>query len=154
MAEGIFDCLLPYGPARPRIVTSMALLPRCLYGMLTMKASCTFSSNCLSPDCESCPYNVLTGVSAAPQVKYIEAVDAMVRHLVCRLASAEAAAACDTQYVVCISSDHSTPVLRGDHSHEPVPFAIAHIRHGSSTIRKQEHQCLWDTTKPRTRLAT
>ena len=28
-----------------------------------------------------------------------------------------------------MTGDHSTPVEFGDHSHEPVPFAIAHIRH-------------------------
>jgi len=27
------------------------------------------------------------------------------------------------------AGDHSTPVVFGDHSHEPVPFALAHVRH-------------------------
>ena len=30
---------------------------------------------------------------------------------------------------VAVTGDHSTPVLFGDHSHEPVPLAIAHVRH-------------------------
>ena len=30
---------------------------------------------------------------------------------------------------VVVTGDHSTPVEFGDHSHEPVPFAIAHLRH-------------------------
>jgi len=34
-----------------------------------------------------------------------------------------------TRYSICVTGDHSTPVIFGDHSHEPVPFAIAHVRH-------------------------
>ena len=30
---------------------------------------------------------------------------------------------------IVVTGDHSTPVEFGDHSHEPVPFAIAHLRH-------------------------
>ncbi len=33
------------------------------------------------------------------------------------------------RYSIAVSGDHSTPVEFGDHSHEPVPFAIAHLRH-------------------------
>ena len=33
------------------------------------------------------------------------------------------------RYSVVVTGDHSTPVEFGDHSHEPVPFAIAHVRH-------------------------
>ena len=45
-------------------------------------------------------------------------------------ASAEGAetAAC-RRYAVAVTGDHSTPAVYGDHSHEPVPFAIAHVRH-------------------------
>jgi len=31
------------------------------------------------------------------------------------------------RYVIVLTGDHSTPVLFGDHSHEPVPFAIARV---------------------------
>lgn len=51
----------------------------------------------------------------------------MVRQLVCRLHKAEEQER--GKYAICITGDHSTPVLFGDHSHEPVPFTIAHIRH-------------------------
>ena len=32
------------------------------------------------------------------------------------------------RYCIVVTGDHSTPVEFGDHSHEPVPFAIAHVR--------------------------
>lgn len=61
------------------------------------------------------------------QVQYLECVDVMLSQLVRRLHEAEAAG--HGQYAVCVTGDHSTPVLFGDHSHEPVPLAIAHVRH-------------------------
>lgn len=33
------------------------------------------------------------------------------------------------KYCVLVTADHSTPVMFGDHSHEPVPLAIAHVDH-------------------------
>lgn len=51
----------------------------------------------------------------------------MLRQLIRRLHEAETAG--HGQYAVCVTGDHSTPVLFGDHSHEPVPFTIAHVRH-------------------------
>lgn len=51
----------------------------------------------------------------------------MLRQLIRRLHEAEAAG--HGQYAICVTGDHSTPVLFGDHSHEPVPFTIAHVRH-------------------------
>ena len=51
----------------------------------------------------------------------------MVGQLLRRLAEAEAAGA--ARFAVCVTGDHSTPAIFGDHSHEPVPLAIAHIRH-------------------------
>ena len=85
-------------------------------------------------------------------MRYIEVVDAMVGQLLRRLADAEGggggggtAVAADkylgggaaagegasggavTRFAVCVTGDHSTPVVFGDHSHEPVPLAIAHV---------------------------
>lgn len=62
------------------------------------------------------------------QVKYIEAVNTMVQQLLCRLCTRETQSLGGRQYAVCVTSDHSTPVERGDHSHEPVPFSISHVR--------------------------
>ena len=31
-------------------------------------------------------------------------------------------------YAICVTGDHSTPVVFGDHSHEPVPFALTWVR--------------------------
>jgi hypothetical protein len=31
------------------------------------------------------------------------------------------------RFTVLVTADHSTPVMFGDHSHEPVPLAMAHI---------------------------
>ena len=50
----------------------------------------------------------------------------MARQLVARLAAAEAAGR--ERFAVCVTGDHSTPVVFGDHSHEPVPLALAHVR--------------------------
>ena len=38
------------------------------------------------------------------------------------------------RFTVVVTGDHSTPVMFGDHSHEPVPIAIAHVRHVVSEI--------------------
>lgn len=40
---------------------------------------------------------------------------------------AASGAASGARFAVCVTGDHSTPVMFGDHSHEPVPFAIAHV---------------------------
>lgn len=39
---------------------------------------------------------------------------------------------CPAWRSIVVTGDHSTPVEFGDHSHEPVPFAIAHVRHAVS----------------------
>ena len=41
----------------------------------------------------------------------------------------EAGDAGGRRFAVAVTGDHSTPAIYGDHSHEPVPFAIAHVRH-------------------------
>ncbi len=38
------------------------------------------------------------------------------------------------RFAVAVTGDHSTPAVYGDHSHEPVPFAIAHVRHAVRRI--------------------
>ena len=58
---------------------------------------------------------------------YLQAVDAMAGQLLRLLWAAEAAGRRRFSVVVC--GDHSTPVEFGDHSHEAVPFALAHLRH-------------------------
>ena len=49
----------------------------------------------------------------------------MVLQLIARLAAAEKGAS--GKFSVVVTGDHSTPVVFGDHSHEPVPFAAAHV---------------------------
>ncbi len=51
----------------------------------------------------------------------------MVGQMLRRLWEAEAAGR--GRYVVAVSGDHSTPVMFGDHSNEPVPFVICNLRH-------------------------
>ena len=63
------------------------------------------------------------------QVKYLEAVDIMLRQLIRCLHQAELNDPQGRRYSVCLTGDHATPAVFGDHSHEPVPFAVAHLRH-------------------------
>ena len=60
------------------------------------------------------------------QVNYEEVVDRMVGQLLRLLWQAERAGR--GRYSLVVTGDHSTPVEFGDHSHEPVPFAIARVR--------------------------
>ena len=59
------------------------------------------------------------------KVALIEKADAMVGQLVRMLWEAQAAGG--PRFLLCITGDHSTPVHLGDHSHEPVPFAVARL---------------------------
>lgn len=81
---------------------------------------------------------------AGAKVRFLEAADAMVGRCLARLAAAEAEAAASSGadgggggagdrwpeggFAVCVTGDHSTPVVFGDHSHEPVPFSVARVR--------------------------
>ncbi|GIL98398.1 hypothetical protein Vretimale_3768 [Volvox reticuliferus] len=60
------------------------------------------------------------------KVRFLEVVDQMVAQMLRRLWEAEAAG--QGRYVMVLTGDHSTPVMFGDHSNEPVPFAIASVR--------------------------
>ncbi|GLI58706.1 hypothetical protein VaNZ11_000457 [Volvox africanus] len=60
------------------------------------------------------------------KVRFLEVVDRMVAQMLRRLWEAEAAGR--GRYLLVLTGDHSTPVLFGDHSNEPVPFAIASVR--------------------------
>uniref|UniRef100_A0A7S3QZE0 Metalloenzyme domain-containing protein n=1 Tax=Dunaliella tertiolecta TaxID=3047 RepID=A0A7S3QZE0_DUNTE len=86
------------------------------------------------------------------KVRFLEVVDRMVGQMVRRLWEAEQRelqAAREgrldrepQRFTVVVTGDHSTPVMFGDHSHEPVPFAVAHVRHvveavgGEEVVRK------------------
>lgn len=61
------------------------------------------------------------------RVAYLEAADALLRQLLARLWAHQSAPGAAVRYVVCVTGDHSTPVLYGDHSNEPVPVALAHL---------------------------
>ena len=56
---------------------------------------------------------------------YLAAVDAMVARLALLLAQRQAAS--QERFVLAVTGDHSTPVLYGDHTCEPVPFVLAHV---------------------------
>jgi 2,3-bisphosphoglycerate-independent phosphoglycerate mutase len=63
----------------------------------------------------------------AYRVAYLRACDALLAQLVARLWAAQADSGGAVRYALCVTGDHSTPVLFGDHSNEPVPFALAHL---------------------------
>eukprot|EP00798_Chlamydomonas_sp_ICE-L_P006636 gene6636-3293_t len=77
------------------------------------------------------------------KVLFLEVVDKMVAQIIRRLWEAESSSGsdCPKHYTIAVTGDHSTPVMFGDHSNEPVPFAVAHVRHvvqslgGDSVIR-------------------
>lgn len=60
------------------------------------------------------------------KVKGLEAVDRAIGQLARFLWEAESTG--KFQYSLCVTGDHSTPVEYGDHSFEPVPFAICRLR--------------------------
>ena len=60
------------------------------------------------------------------KVRGLEAVDRAIGQLARLLWEAEKAG--HYQYFLCVTGDHSTPVEYGDHSIEPVPFALCRLR--------------------------
>lgn len=56
----------------------------------------------------------------------MEAVDKAIGQLAKLLWKSESTG--DFQYYLCVTGDHSTPVEYGDHSFEPVPFAICRLK--------------------------
>lgn len=60
------------------------------------------------------------------KVKGLEAVDRAIGQLAKLLWQAETTG--NFQYSLCVTGDHSTPVEYGDHSFEPVPFALCRLK--------------------------
>ncbi|XP_030484027.2 uncharacterized protein LOC115700581 [Cannabis sativa] len=60
------------------------------------------------------------------KVKGLEAVDRAIGQLAKFLWEAESTG--EFQYSLCVTGDHSTPVEYGDHSFEPVPFALCRLK--------------------------
>ncbi|MBA0783684.1 hypothetical protein Gotri_001355 [Gossypium trilobum] len=60
------------------------------------------------------------------KVKGLEAVDQAIGQLAKLMWQAESTG--NFQYFICVTGDHSTPVEYGDHSFEPVPFAICRLK--------------------------
>lgn len=59
------------------------------------------------------------------KVRGLEAVDRAIGQLARLLWQAEASG--NFHYYLCVTGDHSTPVEYGDHSFEPVPFALCRL---------------------------
>lgn len=59
------------------------------------------------------------------KVKGLEAVDKAIGQLAKLLWEAESSG--KFEYFLCVTGDHSTPVEYGDHSFEPVPFALCRL---------------------------
>lgn len=60
------------------------------------------------------------------KVQALEAVDRAIGQLTRLLWEAEKSG--NFQYCLCVTGDHSTPVEYGDHSFEPVPFALCQLK--------------------------
>jgi 2,3-diphosphopglycerate-independent phosphoglycerate mutase len=61
------------------------------------------------------------------KLEFLAKIDEMIGLIVGKLVEEEAKG--ETEFSICLTGDHSTPVLYGDHSCEPVPFAIAKVQH-------------------------
>ncbi|KAI4339627.1 hypothetical protein MLD38_024545 [Melastoma candidum] len=66
------------------------------------------------------------------KVKGLECVDQAIGQLAKLLWQAESTG--QFRYAICVTGDHSTPVEYGDHSFEPVPFAICWLRDFVSAV--------------------
>ncbi|CAO3635004.1 unnamed protein product [Cunninghamella echinulata] len=61
------------------------------------------------------------------KVGFLEKIDTMMGNIIQQLSAAEKEK--DVEFTIVITSDHSTPVLYGDHSCEPVPFTVSKVKH-------------------------
>ncbi len=55
------------------------------------------------------------------KMKFYQKIDQMIERLIKGLL------VCEGEYVLCLTGDHTTPIRTGDHTFEPVPFAISSI---------------------------
>jgi 2,3-bisphosphoglycerate-independent phosphoglycerate mutase len=62
------------------------------------------------------------------KLEFLVKVDEMLSLLVGKLVEEEEAKGNEVEFSMCLTGDHSTPVLYGDHSCEPVPFAVGKVR--------------------------
>ena len=94
--------------------------------------------------------------NAPLKVNAIEAVDAMLARLMGLLWREERgvdgagaplqARGTRPKHIICVTADHSTPVAFGDHSLEPVPFAVARLVDAVEALGEQA--CLQASTDP------
>ncbi|KAL8528547.1 hypothetical protein ACS0TY_006100 [Phlomoides rotata] len=71
------------------------------------------------------------------KVKGLETVDRAIGQLAKLLWQAESTGA--FQYYICVTGDHSTPVEYGDHSFEPVPFALCRLKDFVGAVGGESH---------------
>lgn len=71
------------------------------------------------------------------KAKGLEAVDKAIGQLAKLLWQAESTG--DFQYYICVTGDHSTPVEYGDHSFEPVPFAVCRLKDFVGAVGGESH---------------
>lgn len=66
------------------------------------------------------------------KLNFFESIDKMIGQLACLLWQAELRGV--AKFSICVTGDHSTPVEYGDHSYEPVPFAMCHLKNFVSAM--------------------
>ncbi|KAH6814374.1 Cofactor-independent phosphoglycerate mutase [Perilla frutescens var. frutescens] len=71
------------------------------------------------------------------KAKGLEAVDKAIGQLAKLLWQAESMGV--FQYYICVTGDHSTPVEYGDHSFEPVPFALCRVKDFFGAVGGESH---------------
>ncbi|KAF0685826.1 Aste57867_22348 [Aphanomyces stellatus] len=69
----------------------------------------------------------------AKKMEFLEKADEMIARIIQGLA-----ASIDEEATIVVTGDHTTPVLYGDHTFEPVPFTIANVRAAALVLRGQD----------------
>ncbi|KAM9965603.1 hypothetical protein ACTFIR_005774 [Dictyostelium discoideum] len=75
--------------------------------------------------------------NAPLKIDFLEKIDKMLHFIISQLAIAQNEN--KGNFTICLTGDHSTPVLTGDHSYEPVPFTICKVIEADKIINKKNN---------------
>ncbi|EGC30367.1 hypothetical protein DICPUDRAFT_157906 [Dictyostelium purpureum] len=76
--------------------------------------------------------------NAPLKIEFLEKVDKMLSFIITKLSEAQRNK--KGNFTICLTGDHSTPVLTGDHSYEPVPFTITKVTNADKIINNPNNE--------------